>query len=152
MTDRIPLDHLTSDQLDALYDQLDTLRAVARGYCPACGRGDATPPVEAYEEQRARTARAETAIVRVRALRDKWLLMTLEPGQVRRLLDGITTALDGEQPAPDPAATQATEPAVIVGCSARTFRKDHAPHNWEPQPGMDPVHCPGHWIEVDPRA
>lgn len=51
---RIPLDHLTSDQLDQLYDQLDALRAVARGYCPACGRGDAAPTVDDWEAERQR--------------------------------------------------------------------------------------------------
>jgi hypothetical protein len=30
MTDRIPLDSLTSDQLDALYDERDRLRAAVR--------------------------------------------------------------------------------------------------------------------------
>ena len=29
MTDRIPLDHLTNDHLDQLYDQLDELRETA---------------------------------------------------------------------------------------------------------------------------
>lgn len=41
-----------------------------------------------------RAEQAEAAIARVRDLRDTWLLTTLEPGQVRRLLDGITHALD----------------------------------------------------------
>lgn len=86
-------------------DALAALRAVARGYCPHCGRGDATPPVEAYEEQRARAQRAEDTVARVRALHGSWLRMTLEPGQVRRLLDDLTHTLD--QPAPA-AATQAT--------------------------------------------
>lgn len=44
-------------------------------------------------------------LARVRELRDTWLRMTLEPGQVRRLLDGITHALDG------PKETDATQPA-----------------------------------------
>lgn len=59
MTDRIKLDDLTSDQLDALYEQLDQLRAVARGYCPACGRGDAAPGVEHWEQQKRRADQAE---------------------------------------------------------------------------------------------
>ena len=42
---------------------------------------------------------ALVALARVRDLRDSWLLMTLEPGQVRRLLDGITRALDGSEEA-----------------------------------------------------
>ena len=47
-------------------------------------------------------AEFDTALSRVRALRDRWLRMTLEPGQVRRLLDELTEAL--AQPAPDPDA------------------------------------------------
>lgn len=34
------------------------------------------------------------------------------------------------------------EPAATVPCSG-TLGTPHQPHNWEPQPGMDPVHCPG---------
>lgn len=68
MTDRIPLDHLTSDALDQLYDQLAALRAVARGYCPACGRGDAAPTVADWEQQKRRAERAEAALNRVRVL------------------------------------------------------------------------------------
>ncbi|MEV7154879.1 hypothetical protein AB0N77_09670 [Streptomyces misionensis] len=125
MTDRIPLDHLTSDALDALYDELDRLHAGeepgwSKGIKPTAGqwiaRWNQTSPEErlrAAEQvidngataercflmnHEKRLARAEATIARVRELRDTWLRMTLEPGQVRRLLDGITTALD--QPAP----------------------------------------------------
>ncbi|MDX3520741.1 hypothetical protein [Streptomyces scabiei] len=59
MTDRVPLDHLTSDALDDLYEQLEALRAVARGYCPDCGRGDAAPTVADWETQRRRADTAE---------------------------------------------------------------------------------------------
>jgi hypothetical protein len=31
-----------------------------------------------------------------------------------------------------------------VWCSAVALRVHHAPHDWEPQPGMTPVHCGGH--------
>lgn len=62
MTDRIPLDHLTSDALDALYEQLDALQAVARGYCPACGRGDAAPTADQWYEQRQRADQAEAKV------------------------------------------------------------------------------------------
>ncbi|WP_406123033.1 hypothetical protein OHQ89_12610 [Streptomyces canus] len=37
---------------------------------------------------------------------------------------------------------------ATVGCSTRVLRQDHGPHDWEPQPGMDAVHCPGYWIET----
>ncbi|MFJ4682018.1 hypothetical protein [Streptomyces sp. NPDC088789] len=36
----------------------------------------------------------ETTLARVRAVRDQWARNTLEPGQVRRLIDALTTALD----------------------------------------------------------
>lgn len=28
-------------------------------------------------------------------------------------------------------------------CSTATLRQPHPAHDWEPQPGMNPVHCPG---------
>lgn len=56
---RIRLDDLTSDELDQLYDALDALRAVARGYCPACGRGDAAPTVTDWEQQKQRADQAD---------------------------------------------------------------------------------------------
>lgn len=68
MTHRIPLDHLTSDQYDALCNELAALRAVARGYCPACGRGDAAPTVTDWEQQKQHAERAEAAIARLRNL------------------------------------------------------------------------------------
>ncbi|MEU3656447.1 hypothetical protein AB0E67_27300 [Streptomyces sp. NPDC032161] len=37
-----------------------------------------------------------------------------------------------------------TTPAATIPCSLATLRRVHAPHGWEPQPGMAPVHCPGH--------
>ncbi|MFF7096380.1 hypothetical protein ACFY9A_28895 [Streptomyces rubradiris] len=112
MTDRRTASTITDTELDQLYDALDTLRAVARGYCEHCGRGDATPPPEAYEEQRARAARAADLVARVRAVRDRWLLNTLQPGQIRRLLDDLTTALDQTAPA---VATRAPEPREHCG-------------------------------------
>lgn len=39
--------------------------------------------------------RAELKVAEVRELRDRWLNMTIEPGQVRRLLDDLTAILDG---------------------------------------------------------
>lgn len=40
-------------------DALTALRAVARGYCPACGRGDAAPTVDDWEQQKTRADQAE---------------------------------------------------------------------------------------------
>jgi hypothetical protein len=40
-------------------------------------------------------------------------------------------------------AQQPTEARTVLRCNwARTLH-EHTPHDWEPQPGMDPVHCPG---------
>lgn len=36
-----------------------------------------------------------------------------------------------------------------VRCSAAVFRRPHLPHNWTPQPGMEPVHCPGAVDELE---
>ncbi|MFD9256958.1 hypothetical protein [Streptomyces sp. NPDC059538] len=43
----------------------------ADGYCPHCGRGDAGPSPEAYEELRQRAEQAEAATERVRAFLDQ---------------------------------------------------------------------------------
>ncbi|MEU1043916.1 hypothetical protein ABZ400_02015 [Streptomyces sp. NPDC005897] len=37
-----------------------------------------------------------------------------------------------------------TDLPTSLPCSTATFRQPHPPHDWEPQPGMTPVHCPGH--------
>jgi hypothetical protein len=53
---------LTADEQARLrdgIDQLEALQAVARGYCPACGRGDAGPTVEDWERERQRADEAE---------------------------------------------------------------------------------------------
>jgi hypothetical protein len=94
MTTRHTADTINDDDLDQLYADLDRYEEVL-----------AEMNEQAINLTR-RAARAEAALTRVRALRDQWLLMTLEPGQVRRLLDQLTHAIDGEQ-----AAAEATRPA-----------------------------------------
>lgn len=54
MTDRKTASTINDTELDALYDQLAALRQVARGYCHACGRGDAAPTTDDWEQQRKR--------------------------------------------------------------------------------------------------
>ncbi|MEU9310903.1 hypothetical protein [Streptomyces sp. NPDC048256] len=49
-------------KLQPEFDALDALRQVARGYCPACGRGDAAPTVEDFEQQRKRAEVAENRL------------------------------------------------------------------------------------------
>lgn len=51
---------------------------------------------------------------------------------------------DAEQPAVTEQPDTQTREARVVRCSAVMLRVHHAPHGWEPQPGMDPVHCPGY--------
>lgn len=108
------------DELQPELDQLDALRAVARGYCPACGRGDAAPTVTDWEQQKQRADRAEAqvrllraeiasckaqqwpqqlataeaTIIRVRELRDDLRGIT----GARWIADMLDTILDGEQP------------------------------------------------------
>lgn len=71
MSDRIPLDDLTSDQLDALYDraegaeaELTALKTITSGYCPHCGRGDCSPTTDQWYAQRTRADRAEATLER----------------------------------------------------------------------------------------
>lgn len=63
---RHTVDTITSDQLDALQDELDALKTIASGYCGHCGRGDCSPTADQWYEQRQRADRAEAAIERVR--------------------------------------------------------------------------------------
>jgi hypothetical protein len=89
--------------MERLGKELAALRQVARGYCPHCGRGDATPTVEDWEQQKQRADDAEAAIEAVRAYaadleRAGWT----GPAIARR----IRQALDGTS---GPAATEATD-------------------------------------------
>jgi hypothetical protein len=52
-------------------NQLEALQQIARGYCPACGRGDAAPTVDDWQRERDRAERAEAANARVRAARNR---------------------------------------------------------------------------------
>lgn len=54
-------------ELRSELDALDALRAVARGYCPDCGRGDAAPTVEDWEQQRQRAEDAEGRLAHLQA-------------------------------------------------------------------------------------
>ncbi|MEH0586190.1 hypothetical protein QA942_19720 [Streptomyces sp. B21-106] len=49
-----------------------------------------------------------------------------------------------ERPAVGEQPDTQTREARVGRCSAVMLRVHHAPHGWEPQPGMDPVHCPGY--------
>lgn len=75
MTDRIPLDHLTSDALDALYERLEAAEQTESQRQLATAR-------EAFASATTRAARAEAAIARV-----------------RRACDSVTAADQGHNPA-----------------------------------------------------
>lgn len=110
MTDRIPLDHLTSDQLDALYDQLEDDRKV----------------IAHLEDQEKRLLSAEAALAEVAALRDDLRGIT----GARYIADILDSILDPtEQPAAQPeAATQAPEPHT--GLVVEPYRNDRGENVW----------------------
>jgi hypothetical protein len=152
---------LTADEQQRLrdgIDQLEALQAVARGYCPDCGRGDAAPTVEDWEAQRQRADRAEGRLRHLQASSEAaGILLTRttdERDQLRAALarvNAYATRLAAQQHGvdieadnlrraiarditaaldqPGPAATQATEPAGLRDLSI--------PH--EPGPSRPPA-------------
>ena len=60
---------------------------------------------------------AQAAIERVRVVRDRWLNTTLEPGQVRRLLDDVTRALDGTEQTAKPEASEKPKRPTPFECA-----------------------------------
>ena len=72
----IPIPVADYNQLVA---DLAALRAVARGYCPDCGRGDAAPTVEDWEQQKQRADHAEATLAGVRALYERWVKAGVPP-------------------------------------------------------------------------
>jgi hypothetical protein len=54
----------------------------------------------------------------------------------------------------DGAQTQEAEPepSRVVRCSRAILSRPHDAHDWEPQPGMDPVHCPGYRFTEEPQS
>jgi hypothetical protein len=117
MTDLKTASTINDTDLDQLYDQLDALRTVARGYCPTCGRGDAAPTVEDWQREQTergrleianralntaaleaveRAERAEATITRVRAVRDDLYGIT----GARYIADMLDTILNQHQEQP----------------------------------------------------
>ncbi|MFB8101330.1 hypothetical protein ACFC3O_00585 [Streptomyces sp. NPDC056007] len=74
---------LTVDEQAVMGEELARIRR-------ALDPDDETYIRETVDDQLAMTA----TLNRVRAVRDQWALNTLEPGQVRRLLDDLTAAID----------------------------------------------------------
>ncbi|MFI8301537.1 hypothetical protein ACIGCZ_37145 [Streptomyces nigra] len=91
MTQRIPLDHLTSDQLDQLYDERDELYTeIAAAQTALSGMA------RKRNEQMDRTVRAEAALTRTRAVA-QWL-DTNYPGLTHARAK-LAEALEGATPA-----------------------------------------------------
>jgi hypothetical protein len=101
-----------ADMLVTAKNQLAELRAVARGYCPACGRGDAAPTVDDWEQQKQRAD--QFAVTLDEVLRH--FIHKGHPGEPCLQTGWIserTVARWREtlyQPTPAPAATEATGP------------------------------------------
>lgn len=68
-------------------------------------------------------------------------------GTARRLLAVELRRMAEEQTATEPAVGEQpdTQEAPVRPCNYWTLTStEHTPHNWVPQPGMDPVQCPGY--------
>ncbi|MFC7983836.1 hypothetical protein [Streptomyces sp. NPDC057336] len=115
MTIRHTVDSITSDALDALYDQLDAAKRERR---------EAAQLSHRYRND---AERAEAAIARVRALhRRNEHTGDCEPCSASDYPDYAVPhpcptirALDDQQPAPAPAATQATDDEHLGGSPAK---------------------------------
>jgi hypothetical protein len=59
MIDGQPAMPILISEYNRLVGDLAALRAVARGYCPDCGRGDAAPTADDWERERRRADQAE---------------------------------------------------------------------------------------------
>ncbi|GKQ35160.1 hypothetical protein [Streptomyces sp. A012304] len=134
------------DEYNQLIADLAALRAVARGYCPACGRGDAAPTADDWEQQRQRADRAEGECEHLRARLGSTIASIrllkiyadgldhgrqVDAANVARRIRRIVAGLDDRQPdnqltaalrpTGGPAATQATETET----TARVFAALH---------------------------
>jgi len=58
--------------------------------------------------------------------------------------DRISSEAPVTCPGPEQPAAGAQQPKEAVWCSAVALRVHHSGHDWEPQPGMDSVHCGGY--------
>ena len=98
MTDRIPLDHLTSDQYDELCNELDQLREDL-----AEAQNSSTLRKRLLERRRPELEQAEATVTRVRALADRWAKVGPPPlgtpiaRWVDRRLVELNTALDPKE-------------------------------------------------------
>lgn len=123
MTDRIPLDDMTSDQLDQLYAEIDRLTAELADYDERAER--LSVELRRYTENESADAaagsyagRAEAAEAAIERVRAETAYMRSVSRSWEPAADRIDAALDGTAlgtpGTPGPAATQATEPATIT--------------------------------------
>ncbi|MFE1205671.1 hypothetical protein ACFW5V_28705 [Streptomyces sp. NPDC058762] len=123
MTVRHTVDSITSDALDALYEQLNAAEAGETQRQLATAR-------EALASATTRAAHAEAAIARVRAVAG-WAIQGWSDLSPEKVL----LAVEGHEPAPAPAATQATDPsegapAITTGLVVQPYRDDHNRPRW----------------------
>jgi hypothetical protein len=116
MSDRHTADTITDDALDALYEQLDAAEASEAQQQLATVR-------EAFAAATTRAARAQAALDRVRALHpqegDYCAVCTTDFGRLSAPWPCPTIRAIGEEPAPAPAATQATDDEHLGGHPAQ---------------------------------
>ena len=174
MTDRPNASTINDAQLDGLYAERDrlnadlaALRAVARGYCPACGRGDAAPTTADWEQQRQRadniqrmylTAMGDLGIAANRLDHIRNLVAGAAHTTAAGISDydigrhdmarAVLTALDT---APGPAATQATDDTACT-CGGRfpthhLHADTHQPTE-STAPGDTPDGRSSRWVHV----
>jgi hypothetical protein len=161
VTDRKTLDQMTSNDLDQLHAEVDRLTAELADYDRRVEELEATAEQharntltvareresyrKAWKDEQKRRARAEAALARVRALADRWD-NALAPD--RTYARALHAALD--EPAPGPAATQATDgrswlhagtrdlsipeqhtaPTVTTGLVVQPYRNDRGQPAW----------------------
>lgn len=126
------------DQAAVWSEAAETLRRLAAEAQPepAC-----TDPIECSHE--AALGQAEETLEVLHALGTAWSRPTMSaPTRVagEHLLRVLGAAPDGV-PA---AGVRQPDTETPVPCSWVAVRSSHSPHDWQPQPGMDPVHCPGY--------
>jgi hypothetical protein len=114
MTDHIPLDDMTSDQLDQLYADLAHAQAEAARWAEAESADVAAGSYAGRVEE------LQTVIDRVAALRDDLRGIT----GARYIADMLDKILDEQ---PDPAATEATQPADWLYAGTRDLNIPAAP-------------------------
>ncbi|MGW5616237.1 hypothetical protein [Streptomyces sp. NPDC003877] len=85
------------------------------------------------------TARAVPA-----ARNEPLVAITVNNGQSAYIpLDRIEEFIAGVRDTARQAAGNAPPPAATLRCNWARLGHLHTPHDWEPQPGMEAVHCPG---------